>query len=240
MILDSLLKFSLFSSFCSLALCFPTWNWLQPAFMPFTALHRFGPSDLNPNEEIIYRARLNFVAFMIFGSRSFFALLFGVILTITVLTFRNEIGFFEVESITLGISLFLGSFLLYSLYRFSIRLVDWLYDEDIITDQRVIDYNQKYLFSRDQTTANMKGVQHITLVQNGFIRNFFNYGSLQVHTVGGNRVALRDENPEHYLIIENISKPKQVQRLIDEISYRAKREVAIDKDEVLKACGLGG
>lgn len=207
--------------------------------MPLTALHRFGPNDLNPSEEIIYRAHLNFVAFMIFGSRAFFEMLFGLALLALAFWFRQSIGFLEDRTITIGVFLFTGSIILFNFYRFSIRLIDWIYDEDIITNQRVIDYNQKFLFARDLTTANMRAIQHISLVQNGFVKNLFNYGSLQVHTVGGaHHVGEGEHENTRYLTIENISRPKNVQRLIDEIAHRVKQDVRVNKEEVLKACGL--
>jgi|CXWL01.1.fsa_nt_gi hypothetical protein len=204
--------------------------------MALTALHRFGPEDLNPEEFIIYRARLSFVAFLLSLKLWVLMMLLAFFVLVSAYWYRTSVGFFIDPTITLGISLVFLLLFLPGAYRFSVRLIDWLYDEDVITNQRVIDYNQKFLFSKDLTTANMRSVEDIILTQNGFIQTFFNYGDLSVQTSG---LRNAPEEFSRYLILSHISRPKQVQRLIDEVAHRVKKEVVIDKDEVLKLCGLG-
>lgn len=205
--------------------------------MAFTALHRFGQEDLNPNEIIIYRAHLSFIAFLLSSKLFILSLLFGGAILVLSFLYRNTIGFLIDEAITVGIFLFAGMFILWGGYKFFYRFIDWLYDEDIITNQRVIDYNQKFLFSKDLTTASMRSIENIILVQKGFIQTFFNFGTLDVQTSASGTHSRPGELGQ-YLVLNDISRPRQVQQLIDEIAYRVKREVAVDRDEVLIKSGL--
>lgn len=206
--------------------------------MALTALHRFGPGDLNPGEEIIYRARLNFVAFLLSIKVWLLLIIVGVGILVLSYFFRADIGFLIDSTITIGVVLFSLLFLIPGLYEFFYLFIDWLYDEDIITTQRVVDYNQKFLFSKDLTTASMKSIENTILEQAGVLRTFFNFGNLSVQTSAAGAYTTPGAFGK-YLVLENISRPKQVQRLIDEIAHRVKKEVHVDKDEVLKLCGLG-
>ena len=199
--------------------------------MPITSLHRFGPEDLNPDEVIIYRARLNFIAFLIKSWLGFFLVVIGFGILLASYVYRARVGFLIDETITIGIILLVLLFILGGGYHFFLHLLDWIYDEGVITSQRVIDYNQKALFSDELATANMRSVESIIVDQEGVIRTFFNYGTLRVETSG--------KDFEQSLLLADISKPKQVQRLIDEVSNRVKKEVNVDREEVLKVCGLG-
>jgi len=205
--------------------------------MALTALHRFGTSDLNPGEIIIYRAHLNFMAFLL--SSKFFVLSLSLGIAILVLSylFQERVGFLIDDAITVGVFMVAGLFILWGGYYFSRRFIDWWYDEDIITNQRVIDYNQKFLFSKDLTTASMRSIENIILIQNGFIQTFFNFGTLDVQTSASGTHGRPGELAQ-YLVLNHISRPRQVQQLIDEISYRVKREVEVDRDEVLIKSGL--
>ena len=205
--------------------------------MALTALHRFDESDLNPHEIIIYRARLNFFAFLLYIKFYILLLLLGFGILVFSYLYRETVGFLIDETITGGIFLFAGIFIIFGGYKFFYLFLDWLYDEDIISNQRVIDYNQKFLFSKDLTTASMRSIENIILIQDGFIQTFFNFGTLDVQTSGlGTHAKLGDKS--QYLVMDFISRPRQVQQLIDEISYRIKKEVEVDPDEVMIKCGL--
>lgn len=202
--------------------------------MALTALHRFDEDDLNPDEVIIYRAHLSFVAFLMSAIPSIIEIA-GALLTIGLaFWYRKDIGFLDDEIVTFGILVAFGGFLAYGTYRFSVRLIDFIYDEDVITNQRVIDYNQKFLFSRDQSTANMNAITNTILNQSGILRTLFDYGILQVQTAASDISG----GASNYLILHDVKRPKQIQRLIDEISHRVKSRTEIIPAEVLKACEL--
>lgn len=205
--------------------------------MKLTALHKFGDDDLNPKEFVIYRARLNFFAFLFTSKVWIFLILVGFAILILALIYGDSIGFMIDPTITWGIWIFALIFLLYGGYRLSIRFIDWLYDEDIITNQRIIDYNQEFLFAKEVSTASMKSVEDVILVQKGILKILFDYGTLDVQTSASAKSVSAD-GLGRWLLLEDISKPKAVQHLIDQIVYRVKKEVSIDAEELLISCGL--
>ncbi|MDF2379731.1 MAG: hypothetical protein P1V18_05980 [Candidatus Gracilibacteria bacterium] len=203
--------------------------------MDFLGLHRFGEGDLNPGEEIIYRANLYWLAFL---RKSLVGLLLMTLgFVIILFAFIYPTGFIEDPSITIGVLIFAGLPFFIGLYQFTKRLIDFVYDEDIITNQRVIDYNQSFFFSREQSTANLKSVENVNLIQNGVLRSLFDFGTLQVQTAASSSFSAPGSRPR-FLLLDDIPLPQQVQRLIDEISHRVKSDIQIDKEELLMVCGL--
>lgn len=208
-----------------------------PLLMPITALHRFGPKDMNPGEIIIYRAHLSFPAFLIRSKPGVFFMLIGLAVFFLAWMYGDVVGFLVDTTVTVGILLFASLPFVYGLIRFATILVDWLYDEDVITNQRVIDYNQKFLFNREQSTANMKSVENVILFQKGIFRTLFDYGSLDVQTAATSRLPRPGELNE-FLVLDDVRHPKKLQRLIDEIANRVKNGVLVDREEMLIMCGL--
>ncbi|MDP3975746.1 MAG: hypothetical protein Q8P95_02405, partial [bacterium] len=72
--------------------------------------------------------------------------------------------------------------------------------------------------------------------QDGILRALFDFGNLVIQTAASGR-HVGSGSSEH-LLVEDIAHPKKVQRLIDEVSYRVKHHIRIDRDELLKICGL--
>lgn len=205
--------------------------------MPLTALHRFGPEDLNPGEQVIYRAHLSFVAFLFRAKKGIFIFSLGIAVLLLAYYYRHFIGFLEESTITVGVLIFVAFPILIGLFHFKVKLIDWIYDEDVITNQRVIDYNQKFLFDRELSTANMKSVENVLLFQKGILRTLFDYGSLDVQTAGTSKQP-RAGSLNDFLLLDDVKHPKNVQRLVDEIANRVKSGIAIDREEMLIMCGL--
>lgn len=202
--------------------------------MPLTALHRFGDEDLNPDEVVIYRAHLSFVAFALSAFPWFLEILLSLVLLGFAFWYQDTIGFLRDNTVTIGVFVFFALVLGHGTYRFSLRLIDWLYDEDVITNQRVIDYNQKFLFAQEQSTAAMNDVTDMELIQNGFIRTFFDYGFLEVRTASSDT----GQSSGRGLTLVDVKSPRKIQRLIDEVSQRVKTRMEIVPEEILKICGL--
>lgn len=205
--------------------------------MPLTALNRFGPEDMNPGEVVIYRAHLSVPGFLVRSKPGLFYMTIGLILFYLAWMYGHLIGFLVDTTVTVGVLLFASLPFLYGLIRFKIVLIDWLYDEDVITNQRVIDYNQKFLFDREQSTANMKSVENVILFQKGILRTLFDFGTLDVQTAATSRQPRSGEVNE-FLVLHDVKYPKKVQRLIDEIANRVKNGIPVDREEMLIMCGL--
>ena len=202
--------------------------------MPLTSLRLFKETDLNPNEMIIYKTRMHPISFVVGSINPLVQIAVGLLIIATAYLYRDVIGFMDDRLNTFGIILFAGIFLLWGFYQLVMEIIDFVFDQYIVTNQRVIVENQDSLFSEGIVTANMRSVEEVNLTQKGFLRTVFDFGMLEVKTAARTDEIREGEN----LILTDIPKPKKVQRLIDEIAYRVKREVEIVPEEVLKACGL--
>lgn len=203
--------------------------------MDFLGLHRFGEDDLNPGEEIIYRASLYWLAFLGKSLLGIALMSLGVLIVIIAYIFPT--GFIDDPTITIGILIFAGLPFSIGLYQFTIQFIDFIYDEDIITTQRVIDYNQSFFFSKEQSTASLKSVENVNLIQSGVFRSLFDFGTLQVQTAASSAFS-RPGGIPRFLLLDDIGRPKQVQRLIDELTHRLRDGIPFDKEELLVMCGL--
>ncbi len=79
----------------------------------------------------------------------------------------------------------------------------------IVTNQRIIDIEQRHLFNREIRTLRMETVQDVHVDKVNFFQEFFNFGTLRVQTAGtGGTDALIEgiPNPEHEqeLIMEEV------------------------------------
>ncbi len=119
------------------------------------------------------------VQFFIRALPFFFLILFGIALLVLAHHYGSIIGFPKQFTTALGVYL-LASLLLPGVYRFMRVLIDWYYDESIITNQRIIIHDQQGIFAEGVVTASMRSVEEVTLLQKGFLRTIFDFRSLEV------------------------------------------------------------
>lgn len=81
---------------------------------------------------------------------------------------------------------------------------DYYLDVWIITNQRIIDVEQKGFFNREVASLHLERIQDITITTSGFVATMFGYGNIHVQTAGADRNFL----------IPNASDPEGVKRLI--------------------------
>ncbi|MBI3397612.1 hypothetical protein HY045_04005 [Candidatus Woesebacteria bacterium] len=62
--------------------------------------------------------------------------------------------------------------------------LDWYFNVNIITDQRVIDVDFVNLIYREMTDADLEKIQDSTVILGGVTRAIFNFGSLLIQTAG--------------------------------------------------------
>lgn len=81
---------------------------------------------------------------------------------------------------------------------------DYYLDVWIITNERIIDVEQKGFFNREVASLHLDRIQDITITTSGFVATMFGYGNIHVQTAGADR----------NFIIPNASNPEGVKRLI--------------------------
>lgn len=119
----------------------------------------------------------------------------------------------------IGVALFLAILLLGIIYG-TREFVLWYFNAFIITNQRVIDVDQRGFFDRIVSEAPYEKIQDVSYRVKGIFQTLFHYGNIQVQTAG---TALRLE-------LKNIYQPGKIQELI---TYLAKKD-QIKRDQELQ------
>ncbi|OGG55103.1 hypothetical protein A3D62_01115 [Candidatus Kaiserbacteria bacterium RIFCSPHIGHO2_02_FULL_49_11] len=88
--------------------------------------------------------------------------------------------------------------------RFFAIWTDYYLDIWIVTDQRVVNIDQKSLFRREVSTLRMERVQDISIEVDGIIATVLNFGTIRVQSAGESKDFL----------IEGIANPESIKRKI--------------------------
>lgn len=62
------------------------------------------------------------------------------------------------------------------------RFLSWVFNVFIITDERIIDFDFYGLIYKEISDAKTENIEDVTYVIGGFIRNFFDFGSVFIQT----------------------------------------------------------
>lgn len=92
--------------------------------------------------------------------------------------------------------------------------INWYFDSFIITDKRIIDIDQKSIFSRKVSEAYYDNIQDITFETTGFFSTLFNYGKINIQTAGSEKVIQMD----------HVKNPQKVQEIIMKLKQKTKGE----------------
>lgn len=89
--------------------------------------------------------------------------------------------------------------------------MDFYLDMWIITSKRIIDIEQRGLFSREISEVPLVHIQDITMDVNGIMRTFLKFGTIRLQTAGEREFAIRDI-PHLYEVKDLILKYSQIER----------------------------
>lgn len=109
------------------------------------------------------------------------------------------------------------------LYGFLIW-IDYYFDIWIITDQRVVNIEQKGLFMRVISELNYRKIQDVTAEEKGFIATVVNYGDVFVQTAG----------EQERFVFRTISDPYKIKELIMGMTRSSEREGIDELGDLLK------
>lgn len=136
---------------------------------------------LEPGEKIVYEVRKHWFQLFVWGFALCLAaitpLFLGGVLTVVIFGSLTE---YAVSIAGLFYTLWLG--LLWMI--FFIEWTDYRLDVWVITNQRIIDIDQRGLFNRDVATARFERVLDIKANVSGLIGTFFHFGSIELQTAG--------------------------------------------------------
>ncbi len=94
--------------------------------------------------------------------------------------------------------------LLLAIFYFLYNYLLWWQDVYILTTQRVIDVDQKSLFHRVVSEAELKNIQDTNYEVEGFWRTMLNFGRVKILTASSGQS----------IVFEDISNPHKVQEMI--------------------------
>lgn len=100
------------------------------------------------------------------------------------------------------------------------KYIMWYYTTFVITNQRIIDYDQKGLFHRQVSEAVFEKIQDVSYNKKGPTQTLFNYGNIVVQTAG------EAKNLE----INKVKNPSKVQSLLVELQYNIINKSAEDQE----------
>ncbi|HBK35059.1 hypothetical protein A2239_03410 [Candidatus Uhrbacteria bacterium RIFOXYA2_FULL_40_9] len=92
-------------------------------------------------------------------------------------------------------------------YVFSQKYVQWHRTVLVITDQRLVDINQKSLFDQEVSEVRYEEIIDVLFRTKGFFPTLFHYGTLKIRVKG--------QSPDIYF--DYVHHPVRIQRLIQEV-----------------------
>lgn len=106
-----------------------------------------------------------------------------------------------------------GWYLLTFAFAFE-RFLTWLFNVNILTDERVVDIDFPSILYRDITSTKIDQVQDVSVKVGGFVRSLFNYGDVWIQTAG--------TVPE--ICFEAVPRPTQVAEILNDLIIEEEQE----------------
>ena len=118
-----------------------------------------------------------------------------------------------------GVFLFLENIFAMAVWiLFFLVWIDYYFDVWIITNKRVVNVEQKGLFSRDVSELELEKIQDVTTEVLGIIPTFLNYGNIYIQTAGKTERFVFADVPDPYAIkdlIMNLQKKEETEEKQD-------------------------
>lgn len=134
---------------------------------------------------------------------------FSIVLTVLLITLPFFLMFLLFRQGWWGILIFFLLLILGLIYG-SRQAMMWYFDGFLITNQRIIDFDQKGLFDRAVSEAQFSRVQDISFKKKGVFQTMLNYGTVVVQTASS-KVNLE---------LKNVYQPEKVQSLLVELTRK--------------------
>ncbi|HBI33952.1 MAG TPA: hypothetical protein DEA43_03950 [Candidatus Moranbacteria bacterium] len=120
---------------------------------------------------------------------------------------------------------FMENFFVLALWIYSFLIwVDYYFDIWIITTERIINIEQKGMFTRSVSELRFAKIQDITTEVVGFLPTVINYGDVRVQTAG----------EESEFVFRTVSDPYHVKNIIMELQKKAETKKTENFGEMLK------
>jgi len=94
------------------------------------------------------------------------------------------------------------------------KSLSWLFNVNIITDERIVDIDFPTLLYRQISTAKIDHIEDINVKVGGFTRSLFNYGDVLIQTAAA----------EQEICFESVPQPAQVVKILNELILEEEQE----------------
>jgi len=161
--------------------------------------------ELHENEKVVIITRRHWYVFL----AEIITLFLGLVVPAIFIYFAEDIygalsrhlSGFQVVNLLIFIS---AAWLFFLWVKFFSLFTDYYLDILIVTNQRVIDVEQKGLFARDIANATLENAQDIKIEMLGIIPTFFRFGNLYFQTAAS----------EKEICVRGVKNPEEVKRTI--------------------------
>ncbi len=115
-------------------------------------------------------------------------------------------------------------FLLITWMLFFVIWIDYYFDVWIVTNERIVDIDQKGLFSREVSELELEKIQDVSVEVLGMLPTFLNYGNLYVQTAG----------EKERFIFMHVPNPYAIKDLVMNLQKTYEKKEAQDLGEVIR------
>jgi uncharacterized membrane protein YdbT with pleckstrin-like domain len=189
--------------------------------------------DLEKNENVLLTARRH-VFFLFVKLASLLPLIIIPLVIIfvveTIENFNPDVAsftktFYNVQGGGSALVIFLlFTWLLFIWIGAFVIWTDYYLDVLVVTDHRVINIEQKALFSRETSSLHLDKIQDVSVEITGVVATFLNFGSLRIQTAG---------EVEEF-VLKGIKDPNGIKKVIleqHEVAMTKLRTVRIEKED---------
>ncbi len=178
------------------------------------------PQQLKNERVILFLRRHKFI----FLKDCFFFVLGFFFPVIIYFILKNLHFYFEGEIFKALFLLLASAYYLMILLLFFTAFVDYHLDVWIVTNQRILNIEQKALFSRTISELKVNRIQDITSDVNGILETFLNFGNVHIQTAG----------TEERFIFKQVPDPSRIRKKILTLLKQSKHfeEIMKKKDKI--------
>ena len=109
-----------------------------------------------------------------------------------------------------AIAILLGSVYYLSIYLFFYaQFIDYYLDIWVVTNDRIVDTEQKGLFSRSTTELDLFRIQDVTATTEGMFKTIFHYGDVSISTASNNS----------HIIFRDVLNPNEIREELIRLSH---------------------
>ena len=156
----------------------------------------------NPGENLVVSLRRHPITFL----KPVF-----LFVVMTALPFAAKLIFFQDKPVTVenpllqtGGVLFISSYFLAVWLLFLTQFSDYYLDIDIVTNDRIIDIEQKGLFGRSISELDLSRIQDVHSEIKGIFPSLFNFGTVVVQTAGEDKNFVFEQVPDPHAVRQRI------------------------------------